>query len=45
METVDTTKRLGDLRKLMQEHKVDVYSMAAENPYPQSETELNSHRS
>ncbi|KAL3452855.1 hypothetical protein BJX65DRAFT_292779 [Aspergillus insuetus] len=33
METVDTTKRLGDLRKLMQEHKVDVYIVPSEDSH------------
>ncbi|KAL4884144.1 hypothetical protein BJY04DRAFT_206005 [Aspergillus karnatakaensis] len=33
METVDTSKRLSSLRQLMQEHKVDVYSMTSENPH------------
>lgn len=32
MEAVDTSKRLSSLRQLMQEHKVDVYSMASHSP-------------
>jgi len=28
MGTVDTTQRLTQLRQLMREHKVDVYSMS-----------------
>lgn len=32
METVDTSERLTRLRQLMQERKVDVYSMASPNP-------------
>jgi hypothetical protein len=29
MGTVDTAERLSKLRQLMQQHKVDVYSMAS----------------
>jgi hypothetical protein len=31
METVDTSKRLAQLRSLMKENKVDIYSMCREN--------------
>lgn len=31
METVDTSKRLAQLRSLMKENKVDIYSMCKEN--------------
>lgn len=33
METVDTTKRLKQLRQLMQEHKVDVYIVPSEDSH------------
>jgi hypothetical protein len=32
MGTVDTTDRLSQLRQLMKEHKVDVYSMSLHSP-------------
>lgn len=40
MGAVDTSKRLSSLRQLMQEHKVDVYSMASHSPCTSLEASL-----
>lgn len=34
MGTVNTSERLARLRQLMQERKVDVYSMISDSPFP-----------